>query len=540
MPGIAEQTELSVQASVRETRESPVGLLFWLANAGQIISPWWSKGRDRQLRNFYKDSDHFNGATFMMSSKLASVPRQVEPRDASIKSHIKAADEYNTILDEWPQFGLGWSEFWTRFLMDIWTQDNGAFAEVIGDGDADKKIKGPAVGLAHLDSYNCQRTSNPEFPVIYQDVSGDGKRYKFHYTRVIYSSQMASTASDMYGVGLCWLSRAINVVQNLIDIAVYKQEKLGSRPIRAILTGKGVDTSDLMGALKMTEEGMDNQGLSRYAKTAAIASQQGVELNLVNLASLPDGYDEKTATDLAMYVIALSGGFPPRWLWPATTIGATKADAFFSHIAGSGGGAAWHLSMMQRLLGGSPRGTMATTGKFLPPYLKLVFDYQDDEQDRLQADIRKVRAERRKTDLETGITTTRVSREQALSAGDLTPAQFEELELDDGRLPDGQDALTLFSSTEPFYLEYLDLGVDDPLLIDANDPTDMMVAIEGAALDVQDVLVNSSNAKERLRAKQALAALGALKEIYSQLLERDVAQEQRAVGRDGRGTKSRR
>jgi hypothetical protein len=530
MSDLTAQKKFTVQDATRQGVEHSIGLLFWLANAGQIIDPWWSKNRDAQLRNFWKDSDHFSGAIYMMSSKLASVPRRVEPRDATVKLHIKAADVFQSLLDESPQFGQGWTDFWTRFYEDLWCSDNGAFGEVIGDGEADGPIKGPPIGLAHLDSYNCQRTSDPEFPVIFTDTAGDGKRYKFHHSRVIFASQMPSAAADMYGVGFCWLSRAINVVQNLKDISVYKQEKLGSRPIRGILTGAGINTESLVGALAMAEEGMDNQGLSRYAKTAVIGSTNPqFTLDLLNLASMPDGFDEKSSTELAMFVIALTGGFPPRWLWPATQTGATKADAMYSHIAGSGGGANWHLDMMTRLLGGSPRGQAAMGGKFLPPYLKLVFDYQDDEQDRLQADIKKARADRRKTDLEDSVVTVRVAREQALSDGDLTRAQFEQLELDDGNLPDGESVLTLFSSLDPFFIEHLDLGTDDPLAIETNDPLEMLVEINEAALNVQDVLANSVSGKERRLAQQASSALSQLKEIYEQISVQNIVAEQQAV-----------
>jgi hypothetical protein len=168
-------------------------------------------------------------------------------------------------------------------------------------------------------------------------------------------------------------------------------------------------------------------------------------------------------------------------------------------------------------------------GKFLPPYLRLVFDYQDDEQDRLQADIQKTRSDRHKTDIEDGVVTIRVAREQALSDGDLTRAQFEQLELEDGNLPDGESVLTLYSSLDPFFIEHLDLGTDDPLAIEANDPLEMLVEINEAALNVQDVLANSVSGKERRLAQQASSALGQLKEIYEQISIQNIVTEQQAV-----------
>jgi len=110
---VEQQKKHTVQDAVRQGQASSVGFLFWMANAGQIIPPWWSKERDAKLRSFWQDSDHFSGAMFNMAAKLASVPFKVEPRDVTVKAHIRAADEFNMLLNEAPQFGQGWTTFWT-------------------------------------------------------------------------------------------------------------------------------------------------------------------------------------------------------------------------------------------------------------------------------------------------------------------------------------------------------------------------------------------------------------------------------------------
>lgn len=506
------QIDATVQAATRKDELVGVGLLYWMAKSGQIIAPWWSKERDKQLRSVWKDSDAFAGAMWMIATKLTGVPFRVEPRDATVKSHIKQADYYNALLEEGTQFGQGWSELWHRFYMDLWTNDNGAFIEVIGAGDPDGPVEGPVLGLAHLDGWRCTRSSNPVYPVLYQDT--DGKRYRFHHTRVMFASQHPSPASEMNGVGLCWLSRAINVVQNMKDIATYKQEKLGSRPIRGILKGRGISTRELLNTISMSEESADNQGLSRFAKLVTIASQHAdFDLEMLDLVGLPDGFDEETSVRIGMLIIALTGGFPPRWIWPATVTGATKADAMYQHIAGSGGGAKWHLDLMRRMIGGSERGPMHLSGKVLPPQLKIVFDFQDDEQDRAQAEIRKLRSDVREKNLNTLVVDIRTAREHALSDGDITRAQFDEMELDDGRLPNGDDVLTLFSSADHKSLLRLP-GVSDPLDVRENDKAVVMDAIYERKLKLTKGLSPAAQAKERTTIKQALAALDALEELY--------------------------
>jgi hypothetical protein len=367
--------EESIQARAKPD-SSVVGLgvypFHFLAHAGEIVAPWWSKQRDLDLRNLWKQSDHFSGALYMLQAKLTSVPVQVIPRDASVKLHRQQAELYTQIMIEGSEFGAGWIDLFGEGLEALFTQDNGFFWEVIGEGKKDGPIVGPALGMANLDSYRCNRTGDPEFPVVYYDT--DGSRYKLHRTRVIFGSQLPSGIAEMYKVGFCALSRAINNVQHLIDIGVYEQEELGSRPKRQIIITKGgLDPTDVGTALEMADSSMDAQGLRRYAKAILIGDRTLPEaaLDALNLTGIPTGFDKQTSTTLGMFAIALAFGVPPRWLWPATQSGATKADAFFQHVAGIGGGAGQTLQLFTYLLGGSPEGMSHTAGKFLPPHLKL-------------------------------------------------------------------------------------------------------------------------------------------------------------------------
>ncbi len=522
------QLEHTVQTEKRDDALTSVGLLYWMAQAGTIISPWWSTTRDRQLRAFWKDCNHFAASMYMISSKLTSVPWRVEPRDMGVKAHHVLADYFNALLSEGIQFGAGWSAFWEPFLIDLWTMDNGAHAEIIGAGDPTGPIEGPVVGLAHLDSSRCTRTSNPEYPVLYQDR--DGKRYKFHYTRVMSRSQLPSPAAEMNSVGHCWLTRSVNKAQELIDQSVYKQEKLGSRPLRSILFTPGLMTHETTEAVAMAEESMDSRGLTRFAKTVVIGTTESdARIEQIDLVSLPDGFDEATSTELGMYLIAVAGGFPPRWLWPATTTGATKADALYQHISGTGGGASWHLRMMQRMIGGSERGLTHIMGKVLPPTLRIIFDYQDDEQDRMRAENQNIRAQMRRTNLEMALTTIRVERERMLAEGEITEAQFAEMELQDGRLPSGDDILTLFASPESDVYEYLELGMENPLLISQNDPAAFLTAIETQRAEVLVVVGQAASKKEKERALRAVTALDYLRTLYErqqELLIEEVVEEE--------------
>ncbi len=537
--GVMETKDLEAarRATIQKPRVDYSGtgnLLVYLASGVDTLPAWWSKQRDRELRKFWKQCPHLAGAIYMLQAKLTSVPVRVEARDPSSDLHVRQAEQFTRILVEESQFGQGWVSCFGRFLQDLWCSDNGAFLEVIGDGPPDGPIVGPPLGLAHLDSIRCHRTSDPEYPVVYESM--DGKLHKLHYTRVVYMSQMPSPDIEMKGVGFCAVSRASAIAQNLIDIARYKQEKLGSRPLRGVLLAKGIATSVVKNALSIANEQMDAEGLSRFARLPVIGDiPSDADMSLLNLASLPDGYDEREAVTLGMFAIALAFGVPPRWLWPATVVGATRADAMYQHVAGLGGGAGQILRAVTILLGGSERGARHMTGKFLPPHLRLVFDFQDDEEDRLKAEIRETRARTRERNLMTGVTNLRLERLKMLEDGEISEAQFEELELQSGRLPDGRTVLDLFYERDAATQSLLDIGIADPPVAAEYDPESVLEAAKEKLPEVHRYAAATNDPRRKRRALAAVAALEHLISICEERMRsdepiplRDVGQEERA------------
>jgi hypothetical protein len=438
-----------VSQSVQSEPKSPpstgggatMNLLWLLGQANGIVSQWWSRQRDNDLRKFVTDSDHVSGAMYAMISKMTTIPFRVIPRDKSIISHAKISENFTDMIINGAQFGEGWMSFYSRWLNDLLSQDNGAFAEIIGFGDKGGQIQGPPIGIAHLDSSRCTRTGNAEYPVVYTDISG--RVTKLHSSRVMFSSQLPSSRSEMYGVGFCAVSRCINTAKTLVDILTYKQEKLGSRPARALLlTGGGLDPEDVTMAQNMSENVNSAGGFTRYSKTMVIGNRTipDPKLSIVELSGVPDGYDEKESMIIGMAVISLGFGMDARELFPAMESGATKADAIISHIKQRGKGPGQIITDTENLF----------NSKVLPSFLKSYFDFQDDSQDRQEAEIRNIRAQARQRDMQVGVTDTRIEREKMLSAGELTEEQFEYLELEDGRMIDGTPVEYLFFSTDTY------------------------------------------------------------------------------------------
>ena len=95
---------------------------------------------------------------------------------------------------------------------------------------------------------------------------------------------------------------------------------------------------------------MDSAGLKSYSRLVVMAPKGGrgeIKLNILDLAKLPDGFDEEESTQLAMFAIALAFGVDARELWPSSTSGATKADAMVQHLKARGKGPGHIMSLIE-------------------------------------------------------------------------------------------------------------------------------------------------------------------------------------------------
>lgn len=508
------EIENLVQQSLANTVSKPASdtqggfrVFSYLTKAGMSLYPWWSPSRDIQLMKLWKEVDYLSGAIYTMESKMSSIPVRVQARDQSIVEHVREAEDETERLLVGAEFGSGWTSFYEKFVEALITQDNGAFVEIIGAGRPDGPIIGRPVTVRTLDPAQCQRTGDPEFPVIYHESGG--KMYKLHFTRVIYKSQMESTIEQMFGVGFCAISRAVNTSQSLLDILLFKQEKMGSRPRRGILvTGGGLDPEDVSSSFKIVESIEDNQGLSRYSKIAVVgeSSLPDAKLTLMDLSGLPDGFNERDNVELGMAVISMALGMDARELFPALQSGATRADALIQHLKQRGKGPGQIIQLTE----------LSFNSKYLPPHLKMVFDFQDDEEDRQSAETKEIRSRRWSTAIKDESMDNHTARAQMVEVGDLERGQYERLELEDGRLADGTSVLALFYSDDPNIKSLLAIGVDDPLDVMTNSWEMIKSKVDKQFIDAMTIVVNSPNPDERWYAHKALAALRALRKLYGQ------------------------
>lgn len=498
------------------------GFLAYIAATKDIVPAHWSQNRDNFLRKFYADSDPIKITVGTFVHKVSTIPITVVARDRSVTRHVRSALQlnYNLVVQTGIFKGLHFEL--EKMINDYLTQDKGCFAMIIGEGRQDGPIVGPALGLYHLDAAYCDLTGDPAYPVIYNH--NDGNQYKLHYTRVIHIVNLPSPKRGLNGVGMCSLSSCLDSGRELKDVSVHSQESFGSRPSRkALYAKKGATLEQLQGAVNAADIKMDAEGLTRFAKTLLLAPKNPnseLELETLDLVSAPDGFNRKDVTLIDMAFLAGAFGLNLNDLAFAFT-GTSSAEASDnSDRKGWGKGVALFMDLFANQL----------NMKFLPPSLKVNTDNIDDAQDKQQAEIRNVRSQARQRDLQISVTTVRVERERMLDMHEITEEQFEDMELLDGRLPNGLDVFSLFVATEPIFAELLDLGVDDPTVTNKNDPTTMLDAIHEKVKLAWAQISKSNNSDTSRSIRHALAALEKLRAMYQTEIELIQAMMMQPVG----------
>ncbi len=200
-----EINSLSVQhRAAIEKENSSLNSVFWFVSrtGEELIAPWWSPERDRDLRLFWMrlNNDILQGAISSMCKKFTAMNWLIEGPQRVVK-------RYQSILAN-AEFGQGWGVLISKTLQDYLTQDKGAFWELIGEGDPNGPIVGPVLGVAHLDSQFCQLTGDLEFPVIFHSAKGN-EPHRLHTSRVVHLVDMPSPNELMYNIGFCATSRVI-------------------------------------------------------------------------------------------------------------------------------------------------------------------------------------------------------------------------------------------------------------------------------------------------------------------------------------------
>lgn len=491
-------------------------MLRWASSSADVIPPYWSQARDRWLRQFVYTNGPIKTAVNTFVNKLVTIPWSIQSRDRTISRHVLAAEgieeNLRRLSGSMSSSPLrGFKSAMKMFAKDYLTQDNGAFMQILGNGPADGPIVGAPTGLIHLDSALCIRTRDVEFPVKYLNAGrgGDNKEYKLHYTRVIEMVNLPSAEIDLNGIGLCPISCCLEAAQELYDIYQYNREMFGSKPPRQILYAKkGATVKTMHDAIEAWQFKLNQNNRTHFGGTLLMAPRgmgQEMELDKVDLARMPEDFNRRDVTTIDKSEIAAAFGLDLRDL--SYTLGAPSrtGDAEVQDRKGRGKGIGEFLeTFVERMEENYLNGDL----------FMMRFDNMDDEQDEQESTIRDKRSTGRERDLRSGVTTVRVERENMWTGGEITYEQFCEMELQDGRLPEGLDVLLLFQSEDRDYRQWLDIGVSDPTNIAKNNPQEMADIIHEKFIELSRLIHEETRTERRRKARQALAALDKLRSMY--------------------------
>jgi len=445
----------AMQGSVQDFTASgrPRITLFQIASVADEAPAWPSLQRDQYLDRFWPKEPFLAGAIFSVASRNASHRWELTGPPEQVEWAQQLLVQAN--------FGQGWQDLVMKLTLDLLCSDNGAFIEIIRPARArmpngywhdaikvpdeyggytwyafsrEGGMVGPQhdlgfqvvdspldlpIGIAHLDSQRCERTGNPEFPVIYTDLRG--KRHLLSSHQVIPLSEMPSPREDHYGYGYCAVSRALRLAQTIRDMEVYKHEKISGRFARAIhLTN--IDAAIIQDAVDQSEENADNIGLIRYTQpivAATLDPNARPGLETIELATMPDGFDEESSLRWYVAGLALDLGVDYGFLapLPGNRLGTgTQAEA--AERQAKGKSSRLFINMMEYVI---------NWGGILPRSIVFRFAVPDpyEESERDLAYARRARA--RSTQITSGEITPQIAAQLAADRGDLAPEYLAQM-----------------------------------------------------------------------------------------------------------------
>lgn len=350
VPQLQPQNQFPGDAIKRSVQEQPVVSLFpgtgggvftWnLASAADSFSPWGRDviRRDKELRDFWPSETYLAGAVANVAFRNTTLDWEIKHESKRI---IQAVTEMLRSAIAGDSFG--WVPFIEKFSQDLYTQDNGAFIEIIRDpssiaGSRFVDERAPVIGIAHLDSNQCIRTGRADFPVVY--IDDKGKRHKLAWYEVIPFADFPSAIERMHGVGYCSVSRALRMAQTMRSIMVFKDEKVSGRHFKQINFVSGISRQDIADEMTRGQENANNAGQVRFIMPAILASldpEKPVSVATIDLASLPDGFD--IDVDMKWYISGLALAFGVDYQefapLPGGAIG-SSAQSMILHRKGTG------------------------------------------------------------------------------------------------------------------------------------------------------------------------------------------------------------
>lgn len=508
------------QYNVNTTSNLFGGVLYYFINTGNEVPGWWSFRREDYLHDQTIKNDFLSSLVNTIVLKLFGLPFQITANNTSIQQHNNLAVEYNNLL----RYSFSRNQTLEKFIRSVVVHDNGGYLFIQSDAPSDKPLTGMPSGLMHLDSSKVQRTGSLEYPIVYYHPNGS--IYKVHESRLISLVQSPSTKAESYGVGHGFVSKAILLSQHLYDIYLYEGEVLGSQSAEEIIYATGSKSDDIKTAFDVAEIDSKNAGMQRYGKRVfmGIRDPQG-KLGKLNLKSLPEQFDKRNDIEITLTLLAMASGGSPNWFYDSVKSGSTKASAAESTKMGESKLETWYIQSLSEQI----------ELKFCPngnsDKLRVLGGLFDVDNNGIKSRIKLNRAQARNLNITSGVTDIRSERILQLEAAEITQSVFNDLELNDLRLPNGLHVKTLFYTNDATLKKML-LFVDKPLsILNEEEIEDSTIdLLREAIASTTAIVINSSSPMQQNNAKIALVALEWLLAEYTNIYNSSVLPDENILG----------
>lgn len=439
----------SVQARAGDAPFAPVSDVtgagvFWVTMGAQLDEePRWNAiyphFRDTYLQTFSRSEPMLASAIYSMATRISTLNYEVNgpPRAKKFASELLTKPGLGDTLNATVQ----------KLSSDLDNTDNGAFLELwrAGNPMLDAKDR-PVLGFAHLDSRQCWRSFDPEFPVWYTNPITHAIR-KIHRSRIVFASNNPQPNELARGIGFCATSRVLRMARVFKNMQIFIDEKVGGRFTRAIGSVSGVTPKQLKDALVQQEGVADSKGFVIYKDIPFLVSpnmEKGSEIKIMlqDLASIPDGFVFRDDADLYAYMLAFAFGVDAREFWPATSSGATKADATVQNMKARGRGIGDRIATIENMI-----------RQALPDSVTFEYDFTDDDQDKASAEIHQAQATTLKLFFDMGAITSEQVQALAVAKGildgDVLASGNQPLDSADNPSTDSAPATTVTDTGAP-------------------------------------------------------------------------------------------
>jgi len=411
--------------SVVEPRETAPGvavprldpMTLWAANSYDELTPWGArpKKRDAELRAFWPTENWLETTIGLVAERNQAMSWKITGDEATAEAVQQMLQNAN--------FGGGWEEFIGQTTIDLLTQDSGAFVELIRTAASEFA---PVIGIAHLDAGRCWGTGVPETPILYETI--DKKFRLMPWYSVVQLLEMPdprvfTNTGFFFKLQHCMVSRVVRAASILRNIAIYKDEKTGGRYTRGVHLIAGFAQDELESAMAKAGNQDDAAGLMRYSSLpiiSAINPEQKIDHVLLEMAGLPDNFDEEVTIKNYITLLANSAGIDYQDIapLPGGNLG-TGAQSEVLERKSRGRGVALFQKLITRLMNHAGA---------LPHNVQFEFDEVNLDEELNEAEVVKARGEDLIQRVAGGILLPIEARKIAVEQGDLPLEMFEEYE----------------------------------------------------------------------------------------------------------------